>query len=169
METTHSLREEHKVILRILDCFEVALANSRKSGQASAKVFAPFVEFFTGFADRCHHCKEEDRLFPQLEKHGIPRDGGPIGCKLHDHTLARAHVKAISEAIAAADAGDENGVHQIVTEGEAFIDLLRSHIAKEDNVLFEMADQVVQGSSLIQLPAPTRRPILPSRTISSAR
>ncbi len=151
METTRCLRQEHQVILRVLGCFEVALARSRESGQASAEMFAPFVEFFEGFADRCHHCKEEDRLFPQLEKHGIPRDGGPIGVMLHEHTLARAHVKAISESIAAADTGDQNALQQIVTEGEALIDLLRNHIAKEDNVLFEMADQVIQGSSLAQL------------------
>ena len=32
-----------------------------------------------------------------------------------------------------------------------FLELLRAHIAKEDNVLFNMADQLVQGEDLSRL------------------
>ena len=135
----------------MLDCFEVALGRSRESGKATAEVYAPFVEFFRGFADQCHHCKEEDRLFPELEKQGIPRAGGPIECMLEEHRIGRAHVKAISEAIEAADGGDEAAINRILDKGDSFLDLLRLHINKEDKVLFEMADQLVQGSSLAQL------------------
>ncbi len=119
--------------------------------------YAPFVEFFKGFADQCHHCKEEDRLFPQLEKQGVPREGGPIGCMLYEHKLGRAHVKALDEALAAiaafdsADGTDEKAVRQVFAQGEAYIDLLRNHIAKEDTVLFAMADEMVQGAELAQL------------------
>jgi hemerythrin-like domain-containing protein len=34
--------------------------------------------FLKEFADRCHHGKEEDFLFPALEKAGIKKEGGPI-------------------------------------------------------------------------------------------
>jgi hemerythrin-like domain-containing protein len=138
----------------VLDCFEVALARSHESGNMSAGEFAPFVEFFRGFADQCHHCKEEDRLFPQLEKQGVPRDGGPIGCMLYEHKLGRAHIKALDEAVNAldaADGNDDNATQQIHAQGEAYIDLLRNHIAKEDMVLFVMADEMVQGTELTQL------------------
>ncbi len=151
LETTNRLRQEHQVILRVLDCFEIALANSRESGRASAELLEPFVEFFRGFADKCHHCKEEQRLFPQLESQGISREGGPIGCMLREHEMGRVHVQKISDAIEAADSGDENAMLRILYEGEAFIELLRNHIAKEDGVLFEMADQIVQGADLTQL------------------
>jgi hemerythrin-like domain-containing protein len=151
LETTRCLREEHQLILRVLDCFERAIAHSRKSGQATAEVYAPFVEFFRGFADKCHHCKEEDRLFPQLVSQGIPREGGPIGCMLREHKMGRAHIKVIGDSIDAADSGDENAMQRIFYQGDAYIELLRNHIAKEDGVLFEMADQVVQGTELTQL------------------
>jgi hemerythrin-like domain-containing protein len=70
------------VILKVLDCFDLALQQARAGGTASREVFEPFLEFFRGFADKCHHCKEEDRLFPCMEARGIPREGGPIGVML---------------------------------------------------------------------------------------
>lgn len=153
METTRCLREEHQLILRVLDCFEAALARSRESGRVTTEVFSPFAEFFRGYADRCHHCKEEDRLFPELERQGVPREGGPIGCMLQEHMLGRAHVKAIGDALEAADRGDQSAAQRVYREGDAYIDLLRNHIAKEDRVLFEMADQAVRGADLARLTA----------------
>ncbi|VAX36175.1 hypothetical protein MNBD_PLANCTO03-1915 [hydrothermal vent metagenome] len=153
MDTTRCLREEHQVILRILDCFEVAIERAREADRASAEVFAPFVEFFVGYTDKCHHCKEEDRLFPQLERQGISREGGPIGCMLREHEQGRAHMRVIAEAIDPADRGDENAMQRIFYEGDRYIELLRNHIAKEDGALFQMADEVVQGASLAQLKA----------------
>ncbi len=39
--------------------------------------FPKVVDFIRNFADRCHHGKEEDNLFPAMEKRGIPRQAGP--------------------------------------------------------------------------------------------
>jgi len=39
----------------------------------------------------------------------------------------------------------------VLEEGAAYLDLLRNHIVKEDNVLFEMADQLIQGADLAKL------------------
>ncbi len=89
MEATRCLRDEHQVILRVLDRFEIALALSEESGEVPRATYQPFLEFFRGFADLCHHCKEEDRLFPVLEKNGVPREGGPIGVMLYEHQLGR--------------------------------------------------------------------------------
>ncbi len=143
MDTTRRLREEHRVILKVLDCFEIALAEAGRVGSTPKDIFGPFVEFFHGFADRCHHCKEEDRLFPCLERCGIPREGGPIGVMIQEHELGRAHVRAMAEVLPAAAAGDARAVRVILTEGEKFLDLLRHHIMKEDHVLFNMADSIV--------------------------
>jgi hypothetical protein len=54
--------------------------------------------FFRNFADRCHHSKEEDELFPKMVEHGIPKEGGPIGVMLMEHDQGRAFVRGMSEA-----------------------------------------------------------------------
>jgi hemerythrin-like domain-containing protein len=151
MDTTRCLREEHRVILKVLDCFEIALGRARRSGRVTREEFAPFIEFFQGFADRCHHCKEEDRLFPCLERCGMPREGGPIAVMLREHDLGRAHVRAVAESLPAADAGNGAAVQAVHDQGGRFLELLRHHIMKEDHVLFEMADQMVQGGERIAL------------------
>ena len=148
---TQCLRNEHQIILIVLSCFEIALGRARQSGEISRELFDPFVEFFQGFADRCHHCKEEDRLFPCLERKGIPREGGPIGVMLYEHEQARKHVRAISGALEAADTGDARAIQTILEHGQSYLELLRAHIGKENNVLFEMADQLVQGADLADL------------------
>ncbi len=147
-DSTQCLRDEHQVILRVLSCFEIALQQSRDTGKAAREVFAPFVEFFRGFADKCHHCKEEDRLFPLLEAGGIPREGGPIGMMLKEHTQGRARVTAIAENLDAADAADNAAIETLLQNGEAFLVLLRGHIDKEDNCLFDMAPQALNADNV---------------------
>lgn len=44
------------------------------------------VGFPQTFADKCHHGKEERSLFPALVFAGIPKENGPIGVMLHEHT-----------------------------------------------------------------------------------
>jgi hemerythrin-like domain-containing protein len=151
MDTTRCLREEHQVILKVLDCFELALRDARRSGTAQRQVFEPFIEFFREFADRCHHCKEEDRLFPCLERCGMPRDSGPLAVMMAEHREGRAHVRAIAEALPRADEGDPQAFQTVISEGASFLDLLRHHIMKEDHVLFEMADQIIESPQMAQL------------------
>jgi len=140
---TRTLREEHEVILKVLDCFEIALRTAGGKRVVTRAEFGPFVDFFRDFADRCHHCKEEDRLFPCLERCGMSREHGPIAVMLHEHELGRAHVRAIAEALPSANEGDAAAVDLVLREGGAFIELLRSHILKENEVLFQMADGMI--------------------------
>jgi len=151
MHATKCLRDEHQVILRVLDCFGDALTRSRESGEVSSEVFGPFLDFFRGFADKCHHCKEEDRLFPVLEDRGIPRDGGPIGVMLYEHQQGRMMVTEMAHRLEAADGGDAAAAKTLLDYGQTFLALLRQHIEKEDLILFGMADQVTQGEDLSQL------------------
>ncbi|MHC4428287.1 MAG: hemerythrin domain-containing protein, partial [Planctomycetota bacterium] len=151
MDATRCLRDEHQVILMVLECFEIALRQARESGKVSREVFEPFVEFFRGFADRCHHCKEEDRLFPCLERKGIPREQGPIGVMIYEHQQARKHVRTIAEHLDDAGAGDPAAIDVVLGQGRAFLLLLRAHIDKEDHCLFGMADGVIHGEDLVTL------------------
>ena len=151
MEATKCLRDEHQVILRVLDCLEIALRRSHETGQVKRDVYGPFVEFFRGFADKCHHCKEEDRLFPRMEQSGIPREGGPIGVMVSEHQQGRLHVRTIAENLDAADRGEQTAMQTVLEHGDQYLNLLRSHIDKEDHCLFGMAEQVVRDADLTAL------------------
>lgn len=151
MEATKCLRDEHQLILRVLDCFQIAMRNAEESGSVTSDVFEPFIVFFRDFADKCHHCKEESRLFPRLEVCGVPREGGPIGVMVQEHEQARVYVRTIAKHLEAADAGDETAAGIILEQGRSLVDLLRAHINKENQILFAVADQLIKGTDLIEL------------------
>src|SRR3972149_3104153 len=96
---THVLRQEHEAILRMLDAALQAARQLERSQPVEPGVLKGVVEFFQLFADKCHHTKEEDLLFPLLEKKGLPRAGGPVGVMLHEHELGRSLVFVMAEGM----------------------------------------------------------------------
>ncbi len=151
MNATQCLRDEHQVILKVIACFEIALQKARETGQVKREVFEPFVEFFRGFADKCHHCKEENRLFPCLQRKGLPREGGPIGVMVQEHAVARMRINMIDQELPAADGGDPVSKQTVLDHGRKFIELMRGHIDKEDHCLFGMADEMIRNADLVEL------------------
>lgn len=151
MKATEELKHEHEAVLialRILD--KVAAAIAAQDDQAPAHL-EQLLDFFKGFVDRCHHGKEEDVLFPELERRGVPRDGGPIGVMLSEHEVGRGHVRAIAEGLTRAKSGDATAATTITEHVWAYQQMLQAHIQKENNVLFPMADRVVPGDVAAKL------------------
>jgi len=133
MTPTDVLREEHRVILRALDLLETA-ARGRTAGTGLPDGWwLEIIAWLHGFADRNHHAKEETSLFPAMAKAGVPSVGGPIGVMLEEHERARALIRAMEAAEAAARAAG----------ARAYVSLLREHIDKENGVLFPLADAVL--------------------------
>lgn len=143
MKPTEVLKEEHRVIERVLGVLEKAATRLERGEQLPKDLFPKAVEFIRGFADRCHHGKEEGSLFPLLERQGIPRQGGPIGVMLFEHEEGRRWVKLMDEAGARYSRGEEGAAKGLIEGARGYSQLLQAHIGKEDHVLFPMADQVL--------------------------
>jgi len=145
------LRDEHKAILGMLDATEEAARQMQQQKDVAPEILSGLLEFFQVFADRCHHGKEEDCLFPQLEKRGMPRDGGPIGVMLYEHDQGRALIRKMAEASEIFAAGRKEAGLQWTEAALSYTALLRSHIAKENDVLFVLADRLLSGSDQANL------------------
>lgn len=130
------LMDEHQVILSVLSVFERNLAPSR---ELNPETIASCLDFFRDYADACHHGKEEDQLFPLMEARGVPREGGPIGCMLKEHDFGRACLAAVRNHLPQASSGDEAALRAVRDAGMAYANMLRQHIDKEDQILFQMA------------------------------
>ena len=137
---TDILSDEHRVIERVLDALQRLTALPVNQSLAQ---WRKAMEFLRGFADQCHHFKEEKVLFPAMEEHGIPGDGGPIGMMLQEHEEGRAHVKAMVAALEQLSTGSGAANEALLTPARAYVTLLREHIQKEDDILFRMADEVI--------------------------
>jgi hemerythrin-like domain-containing protein len=144
---TEMLRAEHRLILGVASILERALDD----GGGDQNTLGDCVSFFRLFADACHHGKEEDLLFPALQHEGMPVDAGPIAVMLEEHRIGRGFVCRMADALSRSGSGDAVAAAEVAEAGRAYIDLIRAHIAKEDGILFEMADGIVTGPACKEL------------------
>jgi hemerythrin-like domain-containing protein len=143
VKATEILMDEHRVIERVLDALEIA-ANRLESGlPVHPEYFLDAADFLAGFADGCHHRKEEGVLFVELAASGMPADQGPIGVMLEEHVQGRTFTRAIREAARKMKAGEGEAQRALIANAKGYVALLRDHIGKEDEVLFPMADQLI--------------------------
>lgn len=143
MTATEILKHEHQIVLLVLRGAEREAKGIQANNKISPAKIEEMVDFFRNFTDRCHHGKEEKHLFVKLQERGMPGDSGPIAVMLHEHQEGRKKVAAIADALPAATGGDSSAVASIRDSLFSYIDLLRAHIQKEDNVLFPMADRIL--------------------------
>ncbi len=142
MTATGQLKDEHEGITLLLRILERVCVKLERKEEVDTIHLEQMLEFIRVFADKCHHGKEEDLLFPELEKSGIPKEPGPIGVMLTEHNRGRAHVRVMNQAVARykKEGGD---MSDFVENARNYITLLTQHIQKENNVLFPMGDRVL--------------------------
>lgn len=146
--STESLRNDHFLIEKMLRALNVT-ADLLKAGKS---IPAPFLEQamdFTGnFTNVCHHGKEEDSLFPALEKGGMPREGGPIARMLFEHEITKQLAEKMGQSAKEyLQSGKADG---LVADIQAYTDHVSQHLTKENFRLFVMADMML-GSKADQV------------------
>jgi hemerythrin-like domain-containing protein len=155
MTNTHPvdvLMSEHRTIERVLTAVEARLADSA-AGPFPYEFMTQALDFFRNFADGCHHAKEEELLFPLLEQRGIPREYGPIGCMLKEHVQGRNYLATVRANLDAARDGSPEAATVVRSAATGYIGMLREHIYKEDNVLFQMAIRALSPADVTDLSA----------------
>ncbi len=151
MRPTEILSQEHRVIERVLDCLEIMAEQAQRQQQIDTQAAAEAIDFFRNFADGCHHAKEENQLFPAMERKGFSPDTGPVGVMLYEHTVGREAVRGMQREVDAQNNGDSRAAERFVEHARRFITLLREHIEKEDHCLFAMADQAFSEEDQAEL------------------
>lgn len=152
MNAIKELKNEHEAVRLTLNILEKIGQQVAESNQISApEHLDQLFEFFTIFVDRCHHGKEEELLFPALEKVGISREGGPIGVMLNEHQQGRDLIKKMKGLKDQILKGDAFAVESLNESIAAYTRLLNFHIDKENNVLFPMAVRNLSEDRLQEL------------------
>lgn len=142
------LMGEHRLIEKALGSLETYAATVRAGASVERGVVGEYAAFLRGFADGCHHGKEEDILFERMIERGFPRQAGPLAVMYHDHEVGRGHVRALAGIADGANAVAPAEVELFLANVEGYVPLLRQHIVKEDRVLYPMAIEVLTGPEL---------------------
>ena len=151
MKPTDVLKDEHVYIKEMLSILNKIIREIERGQNVSVQDLSKVLNFIRVFADKCHHGKEENIFFPAMEEAGIPRYGGPIGVMLMEHEEGRRYVKAMSEAVEEYRSGSLSAIEEFVENARNYISLLEQHIWKEDNILFNLADQYISNRVKMEL------------------
>ncbi|HVA57396.1 MAG: hemerythrin domain-containing protein [Gemmatimonadaceae bacterium] len=157
MTPTEMLMAEHRLIERVLDALAAAADELARGGAVRPEFFLDASDFVSGFADGCHHRKEEGVLFGAMIAHGAPPHGGAVAMMLEEHEQGRDLNRAMRDAAKRLGDGDPAARRRIIASARGYVALLRDHIAKEDEVLFPMADELIPPDAAAALVAAFNR------------
>ncbi len=133
MSMTDILVAEHETVLKKLGEIRHAAASGNVAGVAS---LLPFFEVDI----QLHRRKEEEILFPAIAR-ACGENGSPVGCMLHEHQIEKGLVERIRRDVDAG--GGAAGGRTLLADVEEFVDFLRLHIRKENEVLFPLAEGIL--------------------------
>ena len=145
------LIDEHQLILAVLDSLEEAADRLDSGDKIDPEFFLDAAEFVAGFADKCHHSKEEDILFVAMTAMNMPQDSGPVAVMLSEHDEGRRYTAGFQSAAEQMKDGDPSAAADVIRNVFDYVNLLREHINKENNVLYPMAEQIIPADAMVRM------------------
>lgn len=136
-DPTEVLRNEHQLIARVAEAAGQEAADIQQSGNVNKARIRKFHDFFTNFADRCHHAKEERELFPVLREVGV--DTVVIDLLVKQHEEGRILLGGVGEWLAAAGEGDKADPQALGRYLLEYARLMQRHIDTENEYLWPQA------------------------------
>lgn len=136
---TQNLENDHDQILQLIEIM-YGMADSRSSDASHVETV---IHLIRNYADGFHHAKEENLLFPAMIEKGFSKEQGPIAVMIHDHDLGRKYVNGMTEGLKLHINGMPEGLEIVYENMKRYGQLLQNHIAKENNILFRMADNAL--------------------------
>jgi hemerythrin-like domain-containing protein len=153
MKPIGPLMIEHRLIERVIALLRREYENIQETKRADTALVERFVDFLRTYADRCHHGKEEDILFRDLDGKKLDPEFKQILKELKaDHVRARKLVGQIACCNEGLKKGDTRCLGEMTESLEELVELYPEHIRKEDKQFFlpamEYFDQEEQDRML---------------------
>lgn len=144
---TQNLENDHEHILQLIE----VMYNMAKVKSNDTNDIESVITIIRDYADGFHHAKEENLLFPAMMEKGFSSEQGPIAVMLHDHELGRKFVQGMTAGLLQYRNGATEALDKIYQNMLNYGQLLQNHIAKENNILFRMADNALSIGDQQQL------------------
>ena len=163
LNLSQNLNRDHKLVLKSLRKLENCLAKAPKNSKLKQAV-----ELLKEIKEEMndHFQKEEEILFPSLNRHferalakmgaEIRPEGGPVNVMLLEHKALRTIMQNLEKATRN---GSAKEISSFMTQ---FAALLRSHVFREENVLYVVAEAKIKKREKAKIMARLRN--LPKKT-----
>src|SRR5215208_3684958 len=103
----HYLKHEHRVIEQVLRALEGICLLLQTETQVPVEDISQSVEFISRYTDGFHHGKEEQYLFPTLQKLGISWENGALGKIEHEHNIERDLLRKLENSVQGLQKGSQ--------------------------------------------------------------
>jgi len=137
MTPSQLLFAEHIDILKALVIAEQATEKLESGTDLGKEFWANLVIFLKGFADECHHTKEEQFFLPQMRQQNEEFAKMTIRI-LEEHARGREFIKDLEDALKQYFSGEKFAKNLMINALRNYIALLRPHIVLE-NINFPKA------------------------------
>jgi rubredoxin/hemerythrin-like domain-containing protein len=129
--------KEHRLIEQFVSGAQLELAREKAQKTVNFVFLETAIDFFRTYADRCHHGKEENILFRELENRQISPELLKIMHELiSEHVYARKVVGELASAKAEFALGKEGSLQTTIASLQKLVEFYPMHIAKEDKSFF---------------------------------
>jgi hemerythrin-like domain-containing protein len=136
---------EHDVILATGDLIILNRSLWKSDPAGYEGLVKQVLNFFSNYADKFHHYKEEEILFPAISKKSEITGDAIVQELTGHHEEFRLQMQQIRTALAA---HDFESAQQLL---ESYINELNDHIAVENDELFPMTDDIFSKDELEKL------------------
>lgn len=136
MDAIGQLRDEHRGVKLMLDVMERVAGKLASGERVDPEHLDQVLEFLQVFVGRCHHAKEEEILFPELN------EKAEIEGLLKDHHLGHSFIENLALEIAQYKINNQSAPTEIAKTGLSYVELMRGHIEREE-LLFNVAEEEI--------------------------
>lgn len=135
------LEAEHDVIRQLLRALN-GMAHTVERVPIPRQDLDDALETIAGFADACHHAKEEKVLFPALRR--ASKESERVVRELEgDHKAGRKIVRAMRDAAPGAASGDVASQEGFAHAARLYAKMLEMHIRHENERLYPLMERVL--------------------------
>ena len=138
MKCTNLLTQEHKTILLALEVLDHMALRVAHGQLVDTTDVDTLLRFLRTFADDHHQAMEESALFPELMRTSAASEPA-LRQMIFEHDRERSLVEGLEDALRTKKGSE------FVLFANRLTDLIRTHIKKEDTILFEMADRALSA------------------------
>lgn len=129
---------EHRLIERMISLMDHEIQRMDKGGAADVHFIDTAVDFIQTYADACHHGKEEDILFRDLQEKDLSDNDERVMQELiEEHIWARKTTGQLVDARERYAEGDKDAVDEIIELMGSLVRFYPRHIQKEDKDFFK--------------------------------
>jgi len=142
------LKEEHRILLEYASRLMNILSGIESKEEFSFKE-ENVLDIINHLKEsEKHYLREENVLFPYLERHGIVE---PPAVMWREHDMIRAIKKDIYSTLEGIKENFSESLNKIRSHADSLLQLLSSHFYKENNILFPTGLRVIKESEWLEI------------------